>query len=160
MMFNNEKTKDMTVEEKVKDILNKRKEELEKEKIYRKELYNRMVKEAVLVIEEMWEKDAEYVGNLDTNVVIAKDAFFVEQDTLALYSMNWHFTVNPDTDRSCFYDHFEFESQAEVEKYVEDVKACLPPNIKVNVTEDAHNKFYDMGNGKCFYYTFTLELNE
>ena len=151
MMFNNKKTKDKVTEKRIKAILNKRKKEHEK-------TYKIMVIAAADLIKYMWERKAEYVDELDTNVVIAEDVFHIAKvgSTLRFSA----FTVDSYTGKSYYDESFRFNSQAEKEKYVEDVKACLPLNTKIIVTEKVYKLYYDMVEIEYLYYTFILELDK
>ena len=125
------KNASLSLEEKLKGIIQKRRDEQAKiEKIPREETYNRMVKEAFLVISDLWEMEAKLNKNIDPGTELTANAFFIAESTLQLYT-DAIGVRNPETGKSCFYDTFVFESMEEFEKYVEDVKKLLPAGTEV-----------------------------
>lgn len=119
------------LETKLKRIIQKRRnKQVKVDKIPHKEMYDRMVKEAFLVISKSWESSAECKPALDTGIELVSYPFFIVERTLRLYS-DAAYTVNPDTGKSCFYDSFAFESVDEFDKYIDDVMKLLPKGTEV-----------------------------
>lgn len=87
-------------------------------------MYQRVVEEAVMVIHTCWKENAKLnaVQGKDTSEVNAYHAFAVSEE-LKLYSENGNCKRNPNTDKSCFFDIYQFESTEEKKQYIKDVLA-------------------------------------
>ena len=95
--------------------------------VSREVMYQRMVEEAVMVIHTCWKDNARLSAVLgeDTSEVNAYHAFAVSKE-LKLYSENGNCKRNPDTNKSCFFEVYQFESDEEKKQYIKDVLAQLP----------------------------------
>ena len=120
------------------------------------ELYDRLVNEAVLIIQHSWKSDVKSRNKEaktgDVFEAVAYRAFFVTDD-LKLYSEDGHRKVNPNTGKSCFFDVLVFPSEAEKEQYVKDVISRLPEGTLCEV-----NHPIDFCFGMCETYTFKLKV--
>lgn len=121
-------------------------------------LFEQMVKEAILTIEEAWKINVRYSSAfklpVDTITAEAHGVFFISED-LELYSDRAVQPKNDETGRSCFYDVLKFGSQEEVEKYLERVKAGLPEGTTYDKFVTERYKFLE----KCTFYTFLLSID-
>ena len=145
------------LEQELKKLVENRRKELEKFKqISHEELYERMVKEAVLLISEIWMVKAESNDSTDDLLLCAYHVFCVTRDCLELSSERLIQPINPDTGRVCFFDTFKFESQDEVDRYVKDVLARLPS--KTEVIEDDARTY--VSRKEATSYTFKLPIEE
>ena len=154
---NNIETQSKDVEKKLKDTLRNRwKKQSEASAVDFDKLYKQMVEEAVLVIKDKWQRDAEY-GNehkYPTGAVTleANYAFFVTEDR-KLYSSSLP-TRNPKTGKSCFFSTFEFPSDDLITGYVAEVLENLPIGTEYKVHKRNDNVF-----GPITEWSFTITLN-
>ena len=149
----------MNTEEKLKKIIQRRREEQEKSKeVPHQKMYARMVQEAVLVTTSEWEMRAKYGKSIERGVELDACAFFVVEDTLCLYS-DVPGVPNPSTGKSCFYDGFTFESMDEFKKYVGDVKEHLPKGTEVETRryDSQYTTVLDDGPEIHVFFKFKIE---
>ena len=124
---------------------------------YFKELYARMVDEAVLLIQELWRTNAKYkIRPKNVNEYIEVEAykvFFISKD-MKLYSRCGYYKVNPNTNKCCFFDVLTFPSQDLIEQYVNDVLSKLPEGTLYEVC--TNDEYFGL---RSKSYTFKLKIS-
>lgn len=141
----------------IKKVVFDKWDEIERNTIPRDVLYQRMVDEAVILIQALWKDDAKYkaekIKGEDVFEVEAYSAFMISPD-LKLYSEKSVFARNPNTGKCCFFDVYKFDNGEEVDKFVNDVLERLPEGTVCSFTNDENHidKVY-------VKYIFKLKIN-
>lgn len=107
------------------------------------ELYDIMVSDAVFLITNKYNKDTNSsIGlhnELDGIVTLTVYGALLISTDLKLYSSHFSLPINPKTGLQCFYHSYQFENKEEVEKYLNDVKAQLPDDVKFRKRIETEN---------------------